>query len=95
MNVAQFKINGRFKLSLSDLGKDYKGFDAMLIDTKSNNKLASHQGDGTRLMLYSLKGFTWSVWNVTDLEIIIKEAKLKANKIIKNELIKANKDLFI
>ncbi len=95
MNVAQFKINDRFKLSLSDLGKDNQGFEPMLIDTKSNNELASLQNDGSRLMFHPLKGTAWSVWNVTDLEIIIKEAKLKANKIIKKELIKANKDLFI
>lgn len=85
MNVAQFKINERFTLSLSDLGKD-NGFEPMLID---------NQNKGEFDKFIDLTGVAWRVSSVDTLQNVIKEAKKKANRIIKKELIKENKDLFI
>lgn len=86
MNVAQFTINERFKLSLSDLG-EAKGFEAMLIDNEPTEKFGQFtelNGDGI-----------WRVRNIEQLSTVIKQAKRKANAIIKKELLKSNKDLFI
>ena len=86
MNVAQFTINERFKLSLSDLG-EAGGFEAMLIDNEPKEefgKFTELNGDGI-----------WRVWNTDQLSTVIERAKRKANAIIKKELLKSNKDLFI
>ena len=86
MNVAQFTINERFKLSLSELG-DTSGFEAMLIDnepTEEFEQFTELNGDGI-----------WRVWNIDQLSTVIKQAKRKANAIIKKELLKSNEDLFI
>lgn len=92
-NVAQFKINDRFTLSLSDLGKD-NGFEAMLIDDNSKSDVALER-DGKKIDFIELNDKVFMVWNIEQLETVIKEAKQKANRIIKKELIKENKDLFI
>jgi len=92
-NVAQFKINDRFTLSLSDLGQD-NGFEPMLIDDNSKSDIALER-DGKNIEFIELNDKVFKVWNIEHLETVIKEAKQKANKIIKKELIKENKDLFI
>ena len=94
MNIAQFRINGRFDLSLSDLGQDQQGFEAMLIDNKSKNDIALNRGD-KNIEYIELKSNSWKVYNVAELQIIIEEAKLKANLIIQSELTETNKSLFI
>lgn len=93
-NVAQFKINDRFTLSLSDLGQD-SGFEPMLIDNNSKSDIALEREDGKKIDFIELNDKVFKVWNIEDLGAAIKEAKQKANKIIKKELIKENKDLFI
>jgi hypothetical protein len=87
MNVAQFTINKRFKLSLSDLGET-NGFEAMLIDNEPKEEFEqfTELNDG---------GTIWRVWNIDQLSTVIKQAKRKANAIIKKEVLKSNEDLFI
>lgn len=84
-NVAQFSINERFTLSLSDLGKA-DGFEAMLIDNE-------HRGDFNKFI--ELNSSVWRVRTVDSLQEIIDEAKRTSNKIIKDDLLEDNKDLFI
>lgn len=85
MNVAQFTINERFTLSLSDLGKE-RGFEPMLIDHQAKEGWDTH---------IELRDSFHKVFTVDALQFIIEEAKDVANKRIKKELLLENKHLFI
>jgi len=93
-NVAQFRINERFTLSLSDCGQD-RGFEAMLIDFDSKSSDAKHVGDDGKFVRFIDIGDGFRVWDIDGLQSAIKDAKAKANKIVKEEVLQANKELFI
>ena len=93
-NVAQFRINERFTLSLSDLGEDHGGFESMLIDFDSRDENALER-DGKFVNFINLNDNVFRVWDIDDLETVIKDAKAKANEIVKEEVLQANKELFI
>lgn len=81
MNVAQFRINDRFKLSFSDLGEN-RGFEPMLIDSKG--KFEYNDIVGIHM-----------VYDIHQLKKSIDIAINTANQIISNEIIEANKQEFI
>ena len=81
MNVAQFRINERFKLSFSDLGEN-RGFEPMLIDNKGENTYTDIVG-------------IHMVYDIDQLKKAIDIAIETANQIIRNEIIEANKQEFI
>ena len=93
-NVAQFRINERFTLSLSDLGEDHGGFESMLIDFDSKDTCALER-DGKFVNFINLNDNVFKVWDIDDLETVIKDAKAKANEIVKEEVLEDNKELFI
>lgn len=93
-NVAQFRINERFTLSLSDLGEDHGGFESMLIDFDSRDEHALER-DGKSVNFINLNDNVFRVWSVDDLETVIKDAKAKANEIVKEEVLQDNKELFV
>lgn len=71
-NVAQFQINSRFTLSLSDFGND-GFFEAALIDD-----------DETKVHILDHP----TVVTIVGLETVIKLARKKANEILKAEALK-------
>ncbi len=81
MNVAQFRINERFKLSFSDLGEN-RGFEPMLIDNKGENTYTDIVG-------------VHFVYDIHQLKKSIDIAINTANEIIRKEIIQANKQEFI
>jgi len=93
-NVAQFRINERFTLSLSDCGQD-RGFEAMLIDFDSKSSDARHVSDDGKFVQFINVGDGFRVWDIDGLQSAIKDAKAKANKIVKEEVLQDNKELFI
>jgi len=81
MNVAQFRINERFKLSFSDLGEN-RGFEPMLIDNKGENTYTDIVG-------------VHMVYDIHQLKKSIDIAINTANEIIRKEIIEANEQEFI
>ena len=94
-NVAQFRINERFTLSLSDLGDDHGGFEAMLIDFDSKSSDVRHVSDDGKFVQFIDIGDGFRVWDIDGLQSAIKDAKAKANKSVKEEVLQDNKELFI
>jgi hypothetical protein len=93
-NVAQFRLSERFTLSLSDLGEDHGGFEPMLIDFDSRDKNALER-DGKFVNFINLNNNVFRVWSVDDLETVIKDAKVIANEIVREEVLQDNKELFV
>lgn len=72
-NIAQFQINSRFTLSLSDWFTSGNGYEAALIDNKPNENALS---------IIELNN-NMRVLSIEDLQLVIDEATEKAN-IIEN-----------
>ena len=81
-NVAQFKIDERFTLSLSDVFTNGQKFEAVLIDNDSEET-------EERVEFIDLP----EVWDFRDLKRVMAQAIEEANKIIETEALK--KAMFI
>ena len=82
-NVAQFRIDDRFTLSLSDVFTDGLKFEAVLIDNDSKKTSCVHVSDetGKNVDFIDLP----EVWDFRDLKNVMSRAVEEANEIIKNE----------
>ena len=81
INCLSFKINERFDLSISDVGKGRAWQEAVIFDNEKK-KFVENWGWG-------------AIVTLEELESVIKQAKEECNNIITKEIFEANEHLLI